>query len=310
MSFWIYHPVLSASVFALITWVVFSIFTPPREDLSLRIQPKKVGRVRRVGRVRKIGSSSSAGISTSLGSSSYADFLGLKPLLYLGSLFIGFLFAYFLTSSIAISFSFALVSCGIPVLISESRAKRMSAKLQGLWPEILDHIISGLNSGLSLAETLSGLALHGPKATREKFFIFERNLKMNGDFSIALQELQMSFDQATADQVFTVLLLGNSSGSRDTTFTLRVLADFIRADLATRDEIAAKHGWVRNSATIAAVTPWLLLLILSSQPNTIAAYSTLSGALVLFTGLVLTFVAYIWMRIAGKMEQIPRVFQI
>ena len=78
--------------------------------------------------------------------------------------------------------------------------------------------------------------------------------------------------------------------------------------MALRREIEVKHEWIKNSAHLSAATPWILLLLLSTQPSTAAAYSTSTGAMILAAGLVMTGVAYIWMNRLGRLPQTPRVF--
>jgi len=88
------------------------------------------------------------------------------------------------------------------------------------------------------------------------------------------------------------------------------LGDHIRADIAVRSEIRAKHGWIRNSAVIATLAPWILLLILSAQPSTVRAFSTSTGVFVLILGITMSVTAFIWMGRVGKMEVTPRIFTI
>jgi tight adherence protein B len=78
--------------------------------------------------------------------------------------------------------------------------------------------------------------------------------------------------------------------------------------LALRAEIQAKHSWVKNSAALAAIAPWILLLLLATQPNTLQAYTSGSGFAILITGAVLTVVAYFWMEKVGKLSETPRIF--
>jgi tight adherence protein B len=78
--------------------------------------------------------------------------------------------------------------------------------------------------------------------------------------------------------------------------------------LALRAEIQAKHSWVKNSAALAAIAPWILLLLLAAQPNTLQAYTSGSGFAILITGAVLTVVAYFWMEKVGKLSETPRIF--
>jgi len=312
MSFWIYHPLISALVVALICCGTFYLFEQNRPIVS----PFDKG--------REWGSRQNEGDSTVTNFGLFRLKKSMDPSqernikswsiatisLYFGSVLIGFLFAYFATGSVAIAIPFASVCTGIPVLALESSKKKQLVNLQKLWPEILDHIISGLNSGLSLAETLMSLSMRGPNGARKIFESFTNDIKKGTSLSVSLRNLQRQFQDPTADQVCTVLVFASQSGSRDTAITLRVLSDYIRSDLAIRDEVSARHGWVRNSASIASIAPWALLLILASQPDAVNSYSTTSGALVLGIGAALTFIAYLWMRKVGSMEKAPRVFEI
>jgi len=181
--------------------------------------------------------------------------------------------------------------------------------LRNVWPEILDHLISGLRSGLSLSETLSELGKRGPEVTKAFFKDFEKELKGGVDFDYAINNVKHKFAEPMADQVCEILKFARGSGSRDTSLTLRTLSDFIRSDLDLRSEIAAKHGWIKNSAALAAVAPWILLLILISQPSTMRAYSSPSGLVILIVGALLTLIAYFWMNLVGRLPENPRVFK-
>jgi tight adherence protein B len=188
------------------------------------------------------------------------------------------------------------------------KIERERIALSMLWPEIIDHIISGLHSGLSLAETLVGLSLRGPVATRSTFKACEESLRSGGDLEKAFIIIKERFNDGLADQVCEVLDFARGTGSRDTSIILRSLGEFIRSDIALRAEIRSKHGWVKNSALIAAIAPWILLLILSSQKKTIEAFSTSGGVVVLAVGIGSTLIAYFWMERAGRLPNVPRIF--
>jgi len=188
------------------------------------------------------------------------------------------------------------------------KIERERIALSMLWPEIIDHIISGLHSGLSLAETLVGLSQRGPVATRSTFKACEESLRSGGDLEKAFIIIKERFNDGLADQVCEVLDFARGTGSRDTSIILRSLGEFIRSDIALRAEIRSKHGWVKNSALIAAIAPWILLLILSSQKKTIEAFSTSGGVVVLAVGVGSTLIAYFWMERAGRLPNVPRIF--
>ncbi len=231
-----------------------------------------------------------------------------KILIYLASFLGGFVVATVITSSPLIGIPFALITSTIPIVVIRRKVEIERALLQNLWPEILDHVISGLQSGLSLAETLVALGTRGPVKSRSIFLLFSEKLRGGTDFGQALNELKQAFNDGTADQVCEVLEFARVSGSRDTSLTLRTLSNFIRRDLALRAEISAKHSWVKNSAALAAVAPWILLLLLATQENTLRAYTSGGGLTILIIGALLTVVAYFWMEKVGKLRETPRIF--
>ena len=231
-----------------------------------------------------------------------------RILIYLGSSSLGFFIATLITTSPIIGIPFGLITTTIPIVIIRRKEGIEKALLQNLWPEILDHVISGLQSGLSLAETLVALGTRGPIKSRRIFLLFSENLRSGMDFSYSLKELKRAFNDGTADQVCEVLDFARVAGSRDTSLTLRTLANYIRRDLALRAEIQAKHSWVKNSAALAAIAPWVLLLLLAAQPNTLSAYTSGTGFIILLVGAALTVIAYFWMEKVGKLSETPRIF--
>ena len=218
--------------------------------------------------------------------------------------FIGILF----TNSIAIGIAFGLISSLSPRIYISRKNQAQRRRLQKLWPEILDHLISGLNSGLSLPQTIAALAQRGPKQARPIFKEFEDSIKSGISYSNALENIKLNFQDSIADQVCEVLDFARSSGSRDSALTLRTLATFVRNDLALRNEINAKHGWIKNAAILAGLAPWLLLIILSTQSSTVKSYSTPAGVFILLAGVFLTVIAYFWMERVGRISTSPRIF--
>jgi tight adherence protein B len=182
------------------------------------------------------------------------------------------------------------------------------AALIAAWPEVIDHLMSGIQSGLSLTESLAGLSTRGPEVLRPAFTQFKATLYGSGDLTQAIEELKALFAHHGSDQIFEALIISKALGGSELLQILRSLGDFLRQDLALRREIEVKHGWIKNSAHLSAAAPWILLLLLSTQPSTAAAYSTPTGAMILIAGLVMTAIAYIWMNRLGRLPQTPRVF--
>jgi len=220
----------------------------------------------------------------------------------------GFIVGRVVLGSNVLTIPLILFAAALPYLIAKRRAEKRETELAALWPEILDHIISGLRSGLSIAETLVGLANRGPELSRSIFKECQTKLAAGAELTAIFTFIKVEFNDPVADQVCEVLDFARGAGSRDTAITLRTLGDFIRSDIAVRGEIQAKLGWIKNSALVAALAPWILLVILSSQPSTLQAFSTGAGMFIIFIGLALSVIAYLWMSRVGRIRTLPRIF--
>ena len=213
-----------------------------------------------------------------------------------------------MTRSVVIALAFGALAAGIAFVTVRAKNNLNEAALIAAWPEVIDHLMSGIQSGLSLTESLAGLSTRGPEVLRPAFTQFKATLYGSGDLTQAIEELKALFAHHGSDQIFEALIISKALGGSDLLQILRSLGDFLRQDLALRREIEVKHGWIKNSAHLSAAAPWILLLLLSTQPSTAAAYSTSTGAMILAAGLVMTGVAYIWMNRLGRLPQTPRVF--
>lgn len=213
-----------------------------------------------------------------------------------------------MTRSIVIALAFGALAAGISFVTVRKKSHINEAALIAAWPEVIDHLMSGIQSGLSLTESLAGLSTRGPEILRPAFVQFRATLYGSGDLTVAIDELKSMFSHHGSDQIFEALLISKTLGGSELLQILRTLGDFLRQDLALRREIDVKHGWIKNSAHISAAAPWILLLLLSTQPSTAKAYSTPTGAVILIAGLVMTAIAYLWMNRLGRLPQTPRVF--
>lgn len=219
-----------------------------------------------------------------------------------------FFLVYLLSSSLVIALIFGFLLSTIALLISRQKSHKDAATINAAWPEVIDHLVSGIQSGLSITESLIGLTTRGPVILRPYFAEFEMKMRLDGDFNLAISELKQRCGQHSSDQIFEAIAISKTLGGSELLNILRTVGTFLRQDLALRREIEVKHGWIKNSAHLSAAAPWLLLLLLSTQPATSRAFSTPTGVLILLIGLVMTAVAYIWMNRLGRLPELPRVF--
>ena len=216
---------------------------------------------------------------------------------------------FLLTSSEAISLAIATLSAALPFLIGRGRNLKKQREREVAWPEAIDSLVSALQAGISISEALTQLAIHGPKVLRPSFAQIQSDLLSLGNFEQVLLKEKRRLDSAISDQVFETLIISKDFGGRDANNALRLLAEFVREDIAVSEEIRTKFGWIRNSALLATAAPWLLLILLSTQDSTVEIYSTPSGALVLSLGVVMTATAYIWMEKVGSLPAAPRALR-
>jgi tight adherence protein B len=67
-----------------------------------------------------------------------------------------------MTRSIVIASAFGILAAGIAFVTVRAKNTLNEAALIAVWPEVIDHLMSGIQSGLSLSESLAGLATRGP----------------------------------------------------------------------------------------------------------------------------------------------------
>lgn len=207
-----------------------------------------------------------------------------------------------ITATPIIGVAIGIVATSLYVIAERRATSKREWELFQVLPEIIDHVISGIQSGLSLNESLMNLGVRGPTISQPLFKKYRDQMISGESFEKSIQKLQNEFSLRAADQLFEALIFAKSLGGSELHSLLRQLGDFTRQDLSLRREILAKQQWIRNSAHLSAGAPWILLLLLSAQPATADAFTTPQGALILLAGMALTVLAYLWM---GKLSQLP-----
>jgi tight adherence protein B len=205
-------------------------------------------------------------------------------------------FATYLTIFITVIFSAIL-------LRGKMKKEALVRARSNALPEVIELIISGLQSGMSISETLESLGNIGPRYVQTDFQRFAENLREGSEFQLEIEKLKDQFEDSNADQLFETLIYANAFGGRNTIKILHELTDFLAEDIAIRSEIMARFGWIKNSAVLAAIAPWLLLLILRTQESARIAYQQSTGQIFLLTGVFTSVLAYFWMQ---KIAQLPK----
>jgi tight adherence protein B len=214
-----------------------------------------------------------------------------------------FLISLLLTSSNEISFSIALLSSAAPLIVSKKKLKKLERERERSWPEAIENIVSALQAGQSITEAVGALTIHGPIHLRPIFVRIQNRISSGITLEESILIELKVLENAIADQTLISLLIAKEYGGRDVTTTLRLLATFLREQDEAIEEIETRFGWVKNSALLGTIAPWLLLGLLTTQRNTILAYATPAGRSVLSIGVIATGIAYIWMDRVAKLPE-------
>jgi tight adherence protein B len=210
---------------------------------------------------------------------------------------------------VTVSLVFAGFGFALPLLQVKRLAARRRADLREVWPEVVDNLASAVRAGLSLPEALAALALRGPEVLRRPFARFAADYRSTGRFGTCLDRLKAELADPVGDRIVETLRVAREVGGSDLGRVLRTLATFLREDARARAELETRQGWVVQAARLAVAAPWVVLLLLSTQSTTLAAYDSAPGTAILVGGAVVCLVAYRLMLRIGRLPQDVRVLQ-
>lgn len=195
-----------------------------------------------------------------------------------------------------------VLGLALPALIVSSRAHARVRVNCTVWPDVVDHLVSALRSGLSLPDSVSSLAQAGPADIRSAFGQFERDYRSTGNFGYSVDALKGALADPIADRILETLRMAREVGGSDLTVVLRHLAAWLRQDAAIRGEVEARQSWIVTAARLGVAAPWIILLLLVTRPEAGLAYNTPAGIGVIIGGLLVSVIAY---RIMIRLGRLP-----
>lgn len=216
-------------------------------------------------------------------------------------------FALLPVSSLALAAG--VVALVIPAVLVRTRARSRRRAARVVWPDVVDHLVSAVRSGLALPDGVVTLSHSGPPPTRAAFASFEADYRATGNFSLCLDRLKARLADPVADRILETLRMSREVGGSELTQVLRNLSAYLRQDAAIRSEVEARQSWVMNAARLGVAAPWIVLLLLSSRPEAASAYNTAAGGLLILGGLVVSVIAYRIMLAIGRLPEERRWFE-
>lgn len=209
----------------------------------------------------------------------------------------------------SIAATFGLLAGYAPVALVRLRQRRRRSALRELWPEAVDNLASAVRAGLSLPEALAQLGVRGPEPLRAPFAQFGSDYRVTGAFGPSLDRLKDALADPVGDRVVESLRVARDVGGSDLGRLLRTLSAFLREDARTRGELESRQSWTVNAARLAVAAPWIVLLLLSMQPEAVAAYNSSTGLVVLAGGAAASLLAYRLMLRIGRLPEEQRVLR-
>lgn len=242
-----------------------------------------------------------------------AGYTSVSPANVLTACVVGGLLVFVLVSAstrvVPVALCFAGMAAYAPLALVRMRARSRRAHLRDLWPDAVDNITSAVRAGLALPEALSQLAIRGPEELRPAFAAFAEDYRATGRFHDCLDRLKDRLADPVGDRLVESLRIAREVGGSDLGRLLRTLSTFLREDARTRAELETRQGWTINAARLASAAPWIVLAMMSFQKDSLQAYSSPAGVVVLVVGAAVTVVAYRLMVRIGRLPEEERVLR-
>lgn len=202
----------------------------------------------------------------------------------------------------------ALAGGMAPFLWLRARRTRLIRTRRALWPDVCDLLIASVRAGMSLPDSVAGLADSAPAPLRPAFAGYARDLASSGHFDSSVQRLKTALGDPVADRIIETLRMARQVGGTELTPVLRALAVSVRADASLRAEVEARQSWIRGAAVLGVAAPWVVLALLAMRPEGAAAYSSPEGMALIVGGAAVSFVAYRVMLRLGRLPEPRRWF--
>jgi tight adherence protein B len=213
---------------------------------------------------------------------------------------LGFAVAAGISRTVTIGFAFGAAAGYGPVALVRRRYRLRRVELRDLWPDVVDNLASAVRAGMSLADALEQVSVRGPVPLRPAFAEFAADYRATGRFGDSLDRLKTTLADPVGDRIVESVRLARDVGGSDLGRLLRTLSGFLRDDARTRAELETRQGWTVSAARLALAAPWVVLAMLSMRPETVTAYDSSAGAMVLLVGGAVSIAAYrLMLRIAA-----------
>lgn len=178
------------------------------------------------------------------------------------------------------------------------RHDRRRRAVQDALVEAIEQLRDAIRTGLSVQESLAGLARTGPSALRQDFATLSRDMRLLG-FESALRITRDRLADPVFDVVASALVINDRLGGQLVSQVLDRLADATRAQLRIEHEVRAYQARTVLSARIVAAAPLVALIGLrATNPRYLSIFDSAIGQIVLIgcaAGVALGYMAMLYL---------------
>ena len=171
----------------------------------------------------------------------------------------------------------------------------------------IEMLASGLSAGLTQTQAIKLLANRASQNWRSYFSYLSEEVERAGLALSVLSAKQMAA-HPTFDILLELLAIEDRFGNTNLAKTLTNLALRLRMRVAVKTQVIQRINAVKSVGKVAMLAPWLVLIVLSTRTENLAAFASVQGFLVLSLGLALCLVAFLSMNKLGQLPKTSRMF--
>lgn len=193
--------------------------------------------------------------------------------------------------------------------LSVIRNERKQLRREEAWPQFEETYISGLQSGISVADTFSFANDFDLPALSESLAELVSNLDQGQPLATGLQRFKIRVNLAEADMFVAIVSLAQRTGGQNLIPALVEHAKSVRFELAAKGDVRARQNAILNVAKLGLLAPWILVAVLSFNEQTRNSFGSPIGQGLLVAGFAISFVAYRLVVSAGRISNFKRIFK-
>lgn len=206
------------------------------------------------------------------------------------------IFIYLVFKVLVLSLISLIFTVALPGIVFERHRKKVLTEKANAWPYLVDDLASAIKAGMPLSDSLLDVSNNAPEPIKPEMHFFSTTFRRSSQMNASLMALKERVNDPVGVLVVRMLLVVSRSGANDLAKSLKILNEAIREHEQVAREVRARQSWVVNSARLAVIAPWVVLVAIWPQPTVQTSYQSQQGQLILLSVALVCFVAYFFMK--------------